>query len=64
MADEYADVADQFTDIFTDLEARIRWHEIALRCVIGIGVFGFIVALFVFLGLTEEGSGTCLNLWR
>jgi hypothetical protein len=64
LADEYADVADQFTDIFTDLEARIRWHEIALRCVIGIGVFGFIVALFVFLGLTEEGSGTCLNLWR
>lgn len=64
LADEYADVADQFTDIFTDLEERVRWHKIALRCVIGIGVFGFVVALFVFLGLTEVGSGACLNLWR
>ncbi len=64
LEDDFATVAEQFTDVFDDLDARVGWHRSAL---IAIGIIlcsGAAATTVAFLSLAPSGSAVCLAFWR
>ncbi|WOF44731.1 hypothetical protein KNJ79_07445 [Sphingopyxis indica] len=62
--DDFAMVADQFTDVFVDLTTRIDWHR---RALIGVGIIltvGALATTVAFFKLAPSGSWACLAPWR
>lgn len=62
--DDFASVADQFTDVFDDLDARIHWHRGALITIGVVLSIGAIATTIAFLRLAPSGSAVCLAFWR
>lgn len=62
--DDFASVANQFSDVFEDLDKRVRWHEgalITIGIILGLGALATTIAFFM---LTPSGSASCLAFWR
>ncbi|BBD01447.1 hypothetical protein [Sphingobium sp. YG1] len=64
LSDDFAAVADQFTDVFDDLAERIRWHRGALIGICAILALGALGTTIAFLKLAPIGSAVCLAFWR
>lgn len=62
--DDFASVADQFSDVFEDLDKRVRWHEGALMGVGTVLSFGALATTIAFFKLAPSGSASCLAFWR
>ncbi|RJX69591.1 hypothetical protein D6858_03410 [Tsuneonella suprasediminis] len=62
--DDFASVANQFSDVFEDLDKRVRWHEgalIVIGIILGLGALATTIAFFM---LTPSGSASCFAVWR
>lgn len=64
LSDDFAAVADQFTDVFDDLAERIRWHRGALIGICAILALGALATTIAFLKLAPTGAVVCLAFWR
>ena len=64
LSDDFAAVADQFTDVFDDLAERIRWHRGVLIGICAILALGALATTIAFLKLAPTGSVVCLAFWR
>lgn len=61
--DDFASVANQFGDVFDDLDKRIRWHKNALITIGIVLSFGALATTIAFLTLAPQGAASCLAFW-
>lgn len=59
LSDDFALIADQFSDVFDDLHARIRWHRAALLLVSGVVSLGVIITAIAVWRLLPVGAWQC-----
>lgn len=52
----YKDIADQFSNVFIFLQARLHWQRCALKAVVGVLVVGIVLTHIVFFELTTFES--------
>ncbi|WIW88058.1 hypothetical protein K3M67_14010 [Sphingobium sp. V4] len=59
LSDDFALIADQFSDVFDDLHARIRWHRAALLVVGGVLSLGVIITAIAVWRLLPDNPWQC-----
>jgi hypothetical protein len=64
LKDDFALVANQFSDIYEDLAERICWHQKALMAVSAVLAIGAAVTMVAFVKLMPQGSAACFAFWR
>lgn len=60
LSDDFALIADQFSDVFDDLHARIKWHRAALLVVGGVLSLGVIITAVAVWRLLPANGWQCL----
>jgi hypothetical protein len=60
LSDDFALIADQFSDVFDDLHARIKWHRAALLVVGGVLLLGVIITAVAVWRLLPVNGWQCL----
>lgn len=59
LSDDFALIADQFSDVFGDLHARIKWHRTALIGVGGVVLVGVAITTVAVCKLAPPSSWQC-----
>ncbi len=60
LSDDFASIADQFTDVFDDLHARIKWHRTALIVAGGVLSLGVIITAIAVWRLLPLNPWQCV----
>lgn len=64
IADDFAAVDYQFSDVFDDLDERIDWHRRALLIVSAVLAAGSVATTIAFLRLAPDGILGCFAFWN
>lgn len=58
---DYADISEQFDDVFRSLGRRVCWHRIVLAIIALVAVIGALFATFAFYNVVQTDVGVCLS---